>query len=119
MHFDVEEKGDRDVAPPRPSLPRREQQQRQPRDQHADENAAMDQRQRIVGEARPAKQLEQRAAEHEREVGRLLLAAGLSGCHGRVALAIDVAANRGYGLTVTAALNWNCRRVSAGSFKCS
>ena len=39
----------------------------------------MDQRQRIVGQARPAKQLKQRAAEHEGEVGRLLPALGVSG----------------------------------------
>ena len=72
VHFGVEQEGDVDVSPPRPPLPRREQQQRQPRDQHAGENAAMDQRQGIVGEARPAKQLVQRAAQHEGEVGRLL-----------------------------------------------
>ena len=70
VYFDVEQKGDLDVSPPRSPLPRREQQQRQPRDQHAGENAAMDQRQGIVGEVRPAKQLKQRAAEHEGEVGR-------------------------------------------------
>ena len=71
VYFCVEQKGDFDVSPPRASLPRREQQQRQPRDQHAGDNAAMDQRQGIVGEVRPAKQLVQRAAQHEGEVGGL------------------------------------------------
>ena len=71
LDFHVEEKRDRDVSPPCPALPHREQQQRQPRDQHAGENAAMDQRQGIVGEARPAKQLKQRAAQHEGKVGWL------------------------------------------------
>ena len=48
-------------------------------DHHARENAPMDQCQGIVGEARAAKQLEQRAADHEREVGGST-ASGLSVC---------------------------------------
>ncbi len=67
--FCVQEKGDFDVSPPCAALPRREQQQRQPRDQHAGENAAMDQLQGIVGEVRSAKELVQRAAQDEGEVG--------------------------------------------------
>ena len=65
MYFEVEEKRDLRGSPPRSSLPRREQEQWQPRDQHERENASMDQRQGIVGEARPAKQLVQRAAQHQ------------------------------------------------------
>ncbi len=38
----------------------------------------MDQRQDIVGKVRPAQQLVHRAAQHEREVGRLLPAAPAS-----------------------------------------
>ena len=67
----------------------------------------MNQRQRIVGEARPAKQLIQRAAEHEGKVGRLSWRSSIgviealhdAGAHTRAA------ANRRYGLTVTAAFN--------------
>ena len=65
VDFYAEEKGGVDDSLPRSPLPRREQQQRQPRDQHDDENAPMDQRQGIVGKARPAKQLIQRAAQDE------------------------------------------------------
>ena len=69
MCFCVQKKGDFDDSPPRATLPRREQQQRQPRDQHAGENAAMNHLQGIVGEVRSAKELVQRAAQDEGEVG--------------------------------------------------
>ena len=42
VDFKVEQKGDLRGAPPRSPLQHREQQQRQPRDQHRDENASMD-----------------------------------------------------------------------------
>ena len=69
--FCVEEKRDLDLSAQCHALPQREQQQREPRDQYAGENAAMDQREGIIGEVRPAKQLVDRATQHEGEVGRL------------------------------------------------
>ena len=72
LYIHVEQKGnERVVSSPCASLPHREQQQREPRDHDGGEDTAMDQRQGIVGEARPAKKLKQRAAQHQGKVGWL------------------------------------------------
>jgi hypothetical protein len=67
VHIEQERHGD-GPAEQLPACGRK--QQWQPRQQHDRDDAAALQPQRVVSQVRPAQQLEERAAEDQREVGR-------------------------------------------------
>ena len=72
VNLHVQQKGYSRTAAQHLPLQGREHQERQPGKQRDDEDALTHQQQRIVGQVRPAQELEERPAEDEREVRRVL-----------------------------------------------
>ena len=71
VNFHVEQERHRDASVHQPSLQGREQQQRQPRKHRDDDDALSKHRRRLVGQVRTPQKLEQRPAQHQREIRRI------------------------------------------------
>ena len=77
VRLDVVEERDPDRAARAHARERRQQQQRQPGDARDDQHPPAQQLQRVSGQVRAAEKLEQRTAEHQREVRLFLQDRGL------------------------------------------
>jgi len=63
-----EEAPTREIAAEQMSFQRGQRQQRRPGDERQDQDAPLQQQQRIVGQSRPTQKLEDRTALHQREI---------------------------------------------------
>ena len=72
VHLGVVDERHRHARSPRLTLQSREHQQRQPADHRDGHHALAQMRQRVVGQMRAAQELEQRPAQDEREVRRIV-----------------------------------------------
>ena len=71
VNFDVHQERHGHAAAQQPSFHCREHQERQPGKQRDDDDSLAHHQQRIVGQVRPAQELEERPAQDEREVRRI------------------------------------------------